>query len=242
MGSQLAPAFSEFKRTDTRPQAQRLPKPFAFDVPQHGDALELLRRLPSACSPLVWFDPQFRALLDRQSYGNEGRSRQCRRAQLPTMSEEYIDSCCREIARVLTPSGYCLRWAETFAVCEGHHLRVKDILPCVDKIVWDNLRIGMGYRARHRGDDLLVLQRPPLRAKKTWHDHGIPNRFPEKIDPTARRIHPHIKPAGLINRLIACVTRPGDLVIDPCAGSFVVLQECQRLGRRFVGCDIAFED
>ena len=34
------------------------------------------------------------------------------------------------------------------------------------------------------------------------------------------RIHPHIKPAGLIRRLIAAVTAPGDLIIDPAAGSF----------------------
>jgi hypothetical protein len=49
----------------------------------------------------VFFDPQFRALLDRQKYGNEGKSRQRRRAQLPAMTEEYIDKVCREIARVL---------------------------------------------------------------------------------------------------------------------------------------------
>jgi site-specific DNA-methyltransferase (adenine-specific) len=192
--------------------------------------------------PLVFFDPQFRALLDRQSYGNEGRSRQCRRANLPAMSEEYIDACCREIARVLTPSGYCMRWAETFAVCEGHHLRVKDVLPCVDKIVWDNLRMGMGHRSRHRGDELLILQLPPLRAKHTWRDHGIPNRWLEKIEPAARRKHPHIKPIGLIKRLIGAVTLPGDLAVDPCAGSFVVLDACRQLGRRFIGCDLAYVD
>jgi hypothetical protein len=53
---------------------------------------------------------------------------------------------------------------------------------------------------------------------------------------------PHIKPAGLINRLIGAVTQPGDPVVDPAAGSFVVLQECQKLGRRFIGCDIAHEE
>jgi hypothetical protein len=43
-----------------------------YDVRQRGDALALLRALPDACSPLVVFDPQYRALLDRQKYGNEG--------------------------------------------------------------------------------------------------------------------------------------------------------------------------
>ena len=31
---------------------------------QKGDALDLLASLPDACSPLAFFDPQFRAVLD----------------------------------------------------------------------------------------------------------------------------------------------------------------------------------
>ena len=38
------------------------------------------------------------------------------------------------------------------------------------------------YRTRRRGDYLLVLQRPPLRAKATWRDHSIPSRWAEKVD------------------------------------------------------------
>src|SRR6516225_1397458 len=99
-----------------------------------------------------------------------------------------------------------------------------------------SLRLGMGYRARNRGDYLLVLQKPPLRAKATWRDHTIPSRWPEKVD---RKIHPHAKPAGLIARLIGAITAPGDLVADPAAGSFIVMHVANDMGRNFVGCDIA---
>jgi DNA modification methylase len=102
-----------------------------------------------------------------------------------------------------------------------------------------NGRIGMGKRSRRRGDYLVALQKPPIIAKN-WRDHGIPSRWIEKIE--RRGSHPHIKPAGLIERLIGAVTLPGNLVVDPCAGSFVVLDECQRLGRRFIGCDIAYAE
>ena len=96
----------------------------------------------------------------------------------------------------------------------------------------------MGKRTRRRGDYLLILQKPPI-TPSTWHDHGIPSRWAEKVD---RRIHPHAKPAGLIRRLIAAVTEPGDLVVDPAAGSFVVMHVAHEIGRRFIGCDIACGD
>jgi hypothetical protein len=50
-----------------------------------------------------------------------------------------------------------------------------------------------------------------------------------------------VKPIGLITRLIGAVTKPGDLVVDPAAGSFVVMQAAHKLGRDFVGCDIAYQ-
>jgi len=210
---------------------------FRRNSAQRGDALVLLRSLPDCCTPLVFFDPQHRDTLDRLAYGNEG-ARQKGRALLPAMTSNYVDACCREAARVLRPSGYVLQWVDTFRLCEAYHLRIADVLKCVDLIAWDSKRIGNGYRSRRRGDYLLVLQKPPLAAKSTWCDHSIPNRWPEKVD---RTLHPHIKPIGLIRKLIGAVTRPGDLVVDPAAGSFVIMHAAHQLGRDFVGCDLAYD-
>jgi site-specific DNA-methyltransferase (adenine-specific) len=153
------------------------------------------------------------------------------------MSEEFIDRCLREIARVLRPSGYCMLWSDTFNLCEGYHLRVAGFLKCVDLIAWDNLGFGNGYRGRRQGDYLLVLQKKPLLAKATWHDHSIRCRWPEKIDKKVYP-HPHAKPIGLITRLIGAVTEPGDLVIDPAAGAFAVMHAALDLKRHFIGCDL----
>ena len=204
------------------------------NIVQRGDALTLLRSLRDACAQTGFFDPQYRGVLDHLNYGNEG-SRQRGRARLRAMSNGYIDACCREIARVLKPSGYLLLWTDTFHLCEADHLRVADVYRCVDLIAWDSLRIGNGYRSRRRGDYLLILQKPPIVAKNTWRDHGIPSRWIEKVD---RNIHPHVKPIGLITRLIGAVTQLGDLVVDPAAGSFVVMRAAHQLGRNFIGCDL----
>jgi site-specific DNA-methyltransferase (adenine-specific) len=210
---------------------------FIPNIAQAGDALMLLQSLPDGCTPLVWFDPQHRAVLDRLKFGNEGE-RQRGRAQLPAMTEAYIDAVCTEIARVLTPSGYLMHWVDTFRLVEGHHLRIpREVLTPVDLIAWDSLRPGMGKRSRRRGDYLLVLQKPPIKAGSTWRDHSIASRWAEKVD---RKLHPHVKPIGLITRLIAAITQPGDLVVDPAAGSFVVMGAAYELGREFIGCDLAY--
>jgi site-specific DNA-methyltransferase (adenine-specific) len=210
---------------------------FKRNEAQRGDALELLQSLPAGCTKLVFLDPQYRENLDRLKYGNEG-SRQQERCLLPQMSPEFIDRCCREAVRVLVPSGYLMMWGDAFRVCEGSHLRFRDVLECVDLLSWDSTKFGMGYRLRRRGEYLVILQKPPKKAKATWSDHGIPDRWAEKVD---RKVHTHIKPIGLIKRLISAVTKPGDLVVDPAAGSFVVMHAAFELGREFVGCDIKFQ-
>jgi site-specific DNA-methyltransferase (adenine-specific) len=140
--------------------------------------------------------------------------------------------------RVLRPSGYLMRWIDVFGLCTGQHLRIVDeTCECVDLIAWDKLRPGQGKRSRRCGDYLLVLQKPPRRARATWHDHGIRDHWPERVN---CGIHPHVKPVGLITRLIAAVTQPGDLVVDPAAGSFVVMHAAHGLGREFIGCDKAY--
>ena len=94
----------------------------------------------------------------------------------------------------------------------------------------------MGARSRRTCEYLAVLQKPPFKAKETWKDHSIPDVWTEKV--TARADHPHKKPVGLQRRLIAAVTKPDDVVVDPCAGSYSVLTACDLEGRIFVGCDI----
>jgi site-specific DNA-methyltransferase (adenine-specific) len=200
--------------------------------------LALLRSLLNSSAALIFFDPQYREVLNKLAYGNEGVERQRARAALPAMSSDYIDACCRESMRVLRPSGYLMRWVDVFGLCTGQHLRIVDgTCQCVDLISWDSLRVGMGYRSRRRGDYLLVFQKPPIKAKSTWRDHAIPDRWPEKVD---RKIHPHVKPINLIAKLIAATTSPGDLVVDPAAGSFVVMYATRVLGREFIGCDKAY--
>ena len=53
--------------------------------------------------------------------------------------------------------------------------------------------------------------------------------------------HPCQMPEGVLERIIRVASNPGDLVIDPFAGSGTTLAVAKRLGRRYLGCELSEE-
>lgn len=106
------------------------------------DGLTLLKSLESASIDLCFFDPQYRGVLDKMRYGNEGE-RQKGRSALIQMSEESIKSFIIEINRVLKPSCYLMLWIDKFHLCEGvREWLDSTLLQIVDLITWDKGRMG----------------------------------------------------------------------------------------------------
>lgn len=211
------------------------------NVRNKGDGLKLLASIKSASVAACFFDPQYRTSFDRLAYGNEGK-RMRRRFELPQMEQETIVRMIWEIARVLKPSAHLFFWQDKFILVEGTFVpvcKMVGLLP-VDQIVWRKPgAFGMGYRSRRTSEPLVVFQKAPLRSKGAWTDHSIPDVWDKEEEPWPfGRPHPHWKPASLTERLIKSVTKPRDLVVDPSAGSFMVLGMCRRTGRNFLGCDL----
>lgn len=211
-----------------------VPAGFHLDQRNVSDGLAFLRALPPNSFPLCFFDPQYRGVLDKQRYGNEG-SRQQVRAQLEQMDEKTIISFIQAIDEALMPSGHMLLWIDKYHLCMGiGDWLTGTHLERVDLVVWNKMRIGMGYRSRRTSEYCMVLQKAPIRAKGVWLVHDIPDVWNEKID---RRLT-HAKPVGLQTRLIEALTNAGDIVIDPAAGTYSALTACAQTNRRFLGCDI----
>ena len=153
--------------------------PWPRDVALREDALTLLRSLPDGCAPA--------ASSTRSTAGCSTAAIRQRRgaaeASLRIAGNE------RRLYRPVLPRDRAGAAAERLPVASGRHVPplpgrsppYRRRPPCVDLIAWDNLRPGNGYRTRRRGDYLLVLQKPPLRAKATWRDHGIPTAGPRRL-------------------------------------------------------------
>ena len=211
--------------------------PLPLNQRNQFDGLDLLAALDAETVPLCIFDPQYRGILDKMQYGNEGVSRGQRRSGLLQMSEETIGEFIAGIAEALIPSGHLFLWIDKFHLCTGVRPWVGNWgLEVVDLVTWNKDRIGMGYRTRRVGEYLLILQKPPKRAKGVWQRHDIPDVVTEKVDRIGI-VHP--KPVNLQARLIEAVTDPGDVVLDPAAGSYSVMAAAHLVGRQFLGCDIA---
>lgn len=64
------------------------------------------------------------------------------------------------------------------------------------------------------------------------------NCFDWVRDTQTPKVHPTQKPVPLLERLIEIFTDPGDVVIDPCAGSGTTLRAAANLGRKSYGFEV----
>ena len=230
----LATVFSDERHIDA-PDID-LPETHVLNERLQMDALTLLEGIPNKSIPVAFFDPQYRGVLDKMAYGNEGKQRGKQRSQLPQMTEDDITVIIQGISRVLIPSGHLFMWMDKFHICEGVKGWLDGTsLECVDLVVWNKMRLAMGYRTRRTAEYLVVLQNAPRRAKGVWTIHNIPDVWAEDVP---RKSHTHRKPLDLQGELIAAVTNPADIVLDPAAGSFSVMDSAIRRGRNFLGGDV----
>lgn len=53
--------------------------------------------------------------------------------------------------------------------------------------------------------------------------------------------HPTVKPLALMRYLLKMVTRKGQLILDPFAGSGTTLIACKQLDRKYIGIEMSKE-
>jgi DNA modification methylase len=73
-----------------------------------------------------------------------------------------------------------------------------------------------------------------VKVKDWWDDIGMISTAPG----AGRVGYPTQKPNGLLERIIASSSNPGDLVADFFVGSGTTLEVAEKLGRKWIGCDL----
>jgi DNA modification methylase len=78
-------------------------------------------------------------------------------------------------------------------------------------------------------------EKPVIEATTLW---DYPKQSYGK-KPKGNNKYPGVTPAFIIWNLIQRYTQPGDLVVDPMAGSGTTIDVCKEEGRQVIGYDIA---
>jgi site-specific DNA-methyltransferase (adenine-specific) len=74
-------------------------------------------------------------------------------------------------------------------------------------------------------------------SKGPWHRQG---GWPDVLRSTGKEKdwHRWQQPLDVVERLVRYFSKPGDLVLDPCAGGCTTAAACLRLARKCVSCDV----
>ena len=145
---------------------------------------------------------------------------------------------------LLLPGGSVLsfidwrQWPTLVGALETCNLRVQNM------VVWDKGAIGMGngFRNRHELICHAADGVPLVDNKGTANVLQFAPADEVIAVPKDRLIfHPSPKPVALMERLLAVVTKPGGLVLDPFAGGGATLIAAKRTGRRAVGIETSID-
>lgn len=212
---------------------------FLLNTINEGDGLELLRDLKDEVAQLVIFDPQYKNAKISARHIRENYH------PLPHFNQENSDIKCffYNLERVLKSSSFCLLWIDDVTLLKLDWLKswLTPKLKAIEILTWSKgnyVGLGTNYFRKNTEFSLLIQKEPFVKKVK---DKSIKNLFIEIVNFTQRH-NTHQKPLKMTQAIIQQLTNEGDLVIDPCAGSFVSLRACQSLKRNFLGTDLTLRE
>lgn len=180
-------------------------------------------RMPAQSVDLVVTDPPYLVnYKDRQGRTVAGDSR----------TPALIYMAFAQVARLLKPDTFCVSFYGWHAV--DHFMTAWKVLGLspVGHLVWPKqYASGGGFvRYRHEQAYLLAKGRP---AKPRFPLHDV-----RQWDYTGNTLHPTQKAVSVMRPLVTAFSKPGDIVLDPFAGSGSTALAAKESGRQFIGIEI----
>ncbi len=187
----------------------------------HGDCVTVMATLPPASIDVVLTDPP---------YGCNYRDRAGRRVANDNRTD-WLEPAFAEVARLMKPDSLCVSFygwhvVDTFMAA----WRAAGLRPVAHLVFPKRYASRVGtFEARHEQAYVLAKGHPKVPSP-------IADVLPWAY--TGNKLHPTQKPTEALAPIIAALTRPGDIVLDPFAGSGSTLVAAQLLDRRFVGIEL----
>lgn len=201
---------------------------------QQQDAVTLLERLPTASAAVIFTDPPYESLEKHRAVGTTTRLKHSK-----SSSNDWFRVFPNSRFPAFFAAAYrCLaRDAHLYVMCD--HETAFAIKPMAvaagfkfwKPIVWDKLKIGMGYHYRSRYEFVLFFEK----GRRKLNDLGVPDVLQV---PRVFNGYPTEKPVQLAEVFIRQSTSEGQLVVDPFMGSGSTGTAALTLGRPFVGNDV----
>lgn len=215
----------------------------------HGDCLAWMATLTDRSVDVVITDPPYSDTVHSKSRSGrklpdvdtfECRARRAVDFGFDAITQDQIEACADQFARLAN------RWVLVFCDVESSHLWRGALtsagLEYIRTGAWvkergtpqfTGDRPGVGFEA------VVIAHRP---GRKRWNGGGHAASWSHPVVANCNghrhdRVHTTQKPIGLMLDLVRLFSDPGELVVDPFAGSGTTGVAAVRLGRRFAGAE-----
>lgn len=205
-----------------------------------GDCVGVMAELPDGCVTHVITDPPYSEHVhSKQRSGAKVQRLNGRGVRFSVARDLGFESITERLAQNV--ASYCARLTKRWVLIFTDEGGIALWRECIENAGLDHVRMGAwvkpGAAPQFTGDrpaagwEAIEIAHPS--GRKRWNGGGRPNVWTHEIVRTERTQ----KPLALMEALVRDFTDPGDLVLDPFAGSGTTGVACRRLGRRFVGIE-----
>lgn len=214
----------------------------------HGDCREVLPELERQSVRLLWTDPPY-------GHGNQDGDLQAARVR-----DNVKGARKREAVAIANDTAAEMRVVVDTALELAKPLLIPDCCCCccaggggptvtfawlanrLDEkgyqffhaVVWDKSGRGHGMGWRFRRNYEFVMVSHKAGGKLSWADQDVAVPNIVFVQPTDNLLHPTEKPAALVEYFIGLTTTPGELILDPFAGSCTTAEAAKLTGRRCI--------
>jgi site-specific DNA-methyltransferase (adenine-specific) len=217
-----------------------------------GNCFNVLPTIRRGQVQTVFIDPPYNIGVD---YGNGSKADKRRPDEYVAQMKTLANQCVQTLTRTGSLWFLCPeQWADQIGSM------LTELLPRRNRIIWRETfgqyienRFPSGHRhlfwhvmcpdqTPFYTDEIRVESQRMRDGDKRAKGPRVPDdvwELPRLVGNASERIHGHPcqLPEALLERVIRCSAAPGDMVLDPMAGTGTTLRVAQRSGRRYIGIE-----